>query len=180
VAKGWDVGQRAQLRTSASYSGRYASRNEQQFSDLSATYFGRQELGFTLFASLKGQMVRNPDAPNSLQLGGDEDLRGYPLRYQSGDKTLVLRIEERMYTDLNVFRLIRVGAAAFYDGGRAWGGSIPNTANAGWLSDVGFGLRFLTDRSSKSNVLHLDVAFPLNRDPTIDRVQFLVYTLQSL
>jgi outer membrane protein assembly factor BamA len=180
IARGWDVGQRGLLRTSASFSGRYAGGGEQQLSALSMRYFHRQEYNFTFYAAFNGQMVSKPDVPNPLTLGGDNDLRGYPLRYQSGNKSVLINLEERVYTDWYPFRLIRVGGAVFYDGGRAWGGSNPNTANSGWLSDVGFGLRFLTDRSSVGNVLHIDVAFPLNREPGIDAVQLLVYTKVNL
>jgi outer membrane protein assembly factor BamA len=180
IAKGFDVAERGQLRTSAGFTGRYASAGEQQLSTLAAQYFHRQQHSFTFFGSLTGSMVRNPDVPNPLTLGGDNDLRGYPLRYQSGNKSVLVNLEERAYTDWYPFRLIRVGGAVFYDGGRAWGGSNPNTANSGWLNDVGFGLRLLTDRSAVGNVLHIDVAFPLNREPSIDAVQLLVYTKINL
>jgi len=179
-SKGGDIGERGLMRGAVSFSGRYASGGEQQQSNMDLRYFHRHESGFTFFGSFTGSMLRNPDIPNSLTLGGDNDLRGYPLRYQSGDKSVLLTLEERAYTDWYPFRLIRIGGAVFYDGGRAWGGATPNTGNAGWLSDVGFGLRFLTDRSSKSNILHLDIAFPLNRAQGVDAVQFLVYTRVTL
>lgn len=180
IAKGFDIGERGLLRANLGFTGRYASRGEQQTSNASAEYYHRHNGGFTFYGAFNGAMVRNPDAPNPLTLGGDNDLRGYPLRYQSGNKSVLVTLEERAYTDWYPFRLIRVGGAVFYDGGRAWDGSTPNTANGGWLSDVGFGLRFLTDRSSKSNVLHIDLAFPLNRAEGIDAVQLLVYTKVTL
>ena len=180
ISKGYDITDKALLRTIAAFSGRYASGGEQQLTTFEARYFQRQPHDFTFFGLFRGSMVRNPDVPNSLTLGGDNDLRGYPLRYQSGNKSALVSLEERVYTDWYPFRLVRVGGAVFYDGGRAWGGSNPNTANAGWLNDVGFGLRFLIDRSSKSNVLHVDVAFPLNREAGIDPVQLLVYTKVTL
>jgi outer membrane translocation and assembly module TamA len=102
------------------------------------------------------------------------------LRYQSGNKSVLINLEERYYSDWNPFRLIRVGGAVFYDGGRAWGGSNPNEANSGWLNDVGIGLRLLTDRSAVGNVLHIDLAFPLNRAEGIDAVQLLIYTKVNL
>ena len=49
-----------------------------------------------------------------------------------------------------------------------------NTANPGWLNDVGFGLRILNVHASFGNVLHIDIAFPLNPDPSIESVQYLV------
>jgi len=69
-----------------------------------------------------------------------------------------------------------VGAAVFYDRGRAWGGVNPNTVNGGWLSDAGVGLRLAIDRASFGNVLHVDIATPLNRVPGIKPVQLLVKT----
>ena len=44
------------------------------------------------------------------------------------------------------------------------------------VSDAGIGLRILSDRSSFGNVLHVDLAFPLNPDPNIQSMQFLVKT----
>jgi len=51
-----------------------------------------------------------------------------------------------------------------------------NTVNGGWLSDVGAGFRFALDRASFVNVLHVDIAVPLNRAPGVKGVQYLVKT----
>ena len=51
-----------------------------------------------------------------------------------------------------------------------------NAENPGWLSDVGFGLRLALDRTAFGNVLHADIAVPLNRAEGIKSVQFLVKT----
>jgi outer membrane translocation and assembly module TamA len=112
-------------------------------------------------------------------LGGDNGLRGYPLRYQSGSRRALFTAEERFYTDVYLWRLFRVGGAAFVDVGRAWGGDNINTANPGWLSNVGFGLRFVSVRSAFGNVLHMDIAMPLNTTADISKVQFLVKSKSS-
>jgi outer membrane translocation and assembly module TamA len=75
--------------------------------------------------------------------------------------------------------LFRLGGAAFVDVGRAWGGVLPNTSNPGWLSDVGLGLRIVSERSSFGTVVHIDVALPLNRSGDISKVQFLVKAKRS-
>ena len=130
------------------------------------------------FVSLAGDVLKNPTA--QLGLGGDTGLRGYPRSYQTGDRRVLLNVEERVYTDWYPFRLIRVGGAVFFDSGRAWDGPGESPSSARWLSNVGFGLRFLSTRSSFGNVLHIDLAFPLNRDPNIKSFQFLVQTKLSL
>ena len=65
-------------------------------------------------------------------------------------------------------------AAAFLDVGRAWGGPHVNTANPGWLADAGIGLRISSVRASTKDVLHIDLAFPLNATDNIKKVQVLV------
>ena len=112
-------------------------------------------------------------------LGGDNGLRGYPLRYQSGARRMLFTVEQRFYTDVYLWRLFRIGGAAFFDVGRAWGGTSANAVNPGWLSDVGVGLRIVSVRSAFGNVVHIDLAMPLNRDPGISKVQLLVKTKQS-
>ncbi|HZE92092.1 MAG TPA: hypothetical protein VE029_10375, partial [Rhizobacter sp.] len=73
----------------------------------------------------------------------------------------------------------RIGGAVFFDTGRAWGGNNANTVNPGWLSNAGFGLRIVSVRSAFSNVLHVDLAFPLNPTADVKKVQFLVKTKTS-
>jgi hypothetical protein len=68
----------------------------------------------------------------------------------------------------------------FYDAGRAWGGIFgQGDANPGWLSDFGFGLRILSTRSAFGNVIHMDLAFPVQTGPGIESVQFLFKTRAS-
>ena len=123
--------------------------------------------------------LTHPEVNEYLLLGGDNGLRGYPLRYQSGTRRALFTAEERFYTDLYLWRLFRIGGAVFADVGRAWGGDNTNTVDPGWLSDVGFGLRIVSARSAFGNVVHLDIAMPLNGTPDIDKVQFLVTTKTS-
>lgn len=126
------------------------------------------------FMTLDARLGHNLDLNNPLELGGDSGLRGYPLRYQSGDRSVLYTIEERYFTDWYPFRLFRVGGALFADIGRTWGVNPVGGGSIGWLKDVGFGLRFGPTRASGHEVIHLDIAFPLDGDPSIDNVQFLL------
>ena len=144
-----------------------------------AQYYLRQDKRWLFYAAASGDTLKNPDPSDALLLGGNNGLRGYPLRYQSGNRRALFTLEERLYTDLYWFRLLRVGGAAFFDAGRAWGGSNVNTVDPGWLGNLGFGLRLFSVRSVFSNVLHLDVAFPLHPPDGVKKVQFLVKTKAS-
>ena len=132
-----------------------------------------------LFSLLSGSRGVNLDQDHELVLGGENGLRGYPRQYQAGDRSALFTLEGRYYTSLYPFRLVRVGGAVFYDMGRAWGGDFAKSLDPGVLRNVGVGLRLGMTRSGLGNVIHVDMAFPLDGDPSISPVQFLVTTKQS-
>jgi len=180
VSKGFSSVGGGDLIAGASLSGQYGDgRGQRQFYGLKGQYYRPQGQRGLFYASAALDALRNPFPTDQLLLGGDNGLRGYPMRYQSGDNRALFTVEERLYTDWYIFQLIRVGGAVFFDVGRAWVGPYENLANPGWLRDVGFGLRLANDRSASGNVLHLDVAFPLNADSSIKQWQFLVKTYTS-
>jgi outer membrane protein assembly factor BamA len=131
------------------------------------------------FATIDGTYGHALDLDNTVQLGGDTGLRGYPLRYQSGDSKFLITVEQRYYTDWYPFRLFRIGGAVFADAGRVWGENPVGEANQGWLRDLGFGLRLAPTRSGFGRVIHLDLAFPLDGDASIDDVQILLEAKSS-
>jgi outer membrane protein assembly factor BamA len=89
--------------------------------DASTSYYRRQSARRVLFASVTASLASQLDAERQLVLGGDNGLRGYPLRYQSGGARALFTIEERFYSNWQLLKLFDVGAAAFFDAGRTWG-----------------------------------------------------------
>ena len=146
---------------------------------VSARYYKQQSDQRTFFVTLEGTYGNNLDLDNPVELGGDTGLRGYPLRYQSGDSKILLTIEQRYFWNWYPFRLFRVGGAIFADTGRTWGDDPLGGESLGWLSDVGFGLRLQPTRTGTRSIIHVDVAFPLNGDDSIDSVQFLIESKKS-
>lgn len=155
-----------------------------------ASYYWRVADHQLFYAALHGAASSHLDAEQQLLLGGDTGLRGYPLRYQDGSSQTLLTLEHRIYTKHNLFRLLNVGGAVFFDIGRVWGrGNAPavdningyvGNPNQGVLKDIGFGLRLGSSRSGLGNVIHIDLAFPLDGDPLfVKRVQFVVETKRS-
>ena len=47
------------------------------------------------------------------------------------------------------------------------------------LTDVGIGLRLGNSRTALGNVLHVDLAFPLNGDRSISNMQLVIETKSS-
>jgi len=126
------------------------------------------------FVTMEGTHGHDLDLDNLITLGGDTGLRGYPLHYQTGDSKFLFTVEQRYFWDWYPFRLFRVGGAIFADVGRTWGDNPVGSDSAGWLRDVGFGFRFAPTRTGARKILHLDIAFPLDGDDSIDSVQILL------
>ncbi|MDH5303107.1 MAG: hypothetical protein OEW64_03320 [Gammaproteobacteria bacterium] len=147
--------------------------------DSSVTYHRRQSEKWLFVAGASVFYGYELDADHIMDLGGDTGLRGYPLRYQSGDKKALFSMEQRFFSNWYPLRLFHVGAAAFVDVGRTWGQRSVTTTNLGWLKDVGVGLRLGSDRSGLGNVIHIDLALPLDGTAEIDSLQLVISTKKS-
>ncbi len=177
AATGWKPSPDQTLLLSSDLTGRWGRNGaENLLAGGTARYYWRDWGEHLLFLTLTGNAARNLDPDSQLLLGGDSGLRGYPLRYQDGNGRLLFTAEQRLFTGLNPLHLFHVGGAVFFDAGRTWGGG---ASDLGWLRDVGIGLRLSSSRSGLGNVVHLDLAFPLDGDPSIRSMQWLVTTRTS-
>ena len=165
---------------SASLSGRRETgRSTNVLASINARYYRQQSdkrLFFATLAAIRGHAL---DLDGLAEIGGSRGLRGYPQRYQTGDSSLLLSFEQRYFTDWYPFRVVRVGGAVFADVGRVWGDNPVGEQRFGWLTDVGFGLRLAGTRLSSKKLIHLDIAFPLGGDSTIDDVQISLESKRS-
>ena len=118
--------------------------------------------------------AQNLNANELIYLGGDNKLRGYPARYQTGDKRIVFTIEQRYFTDWYPFRIARIGGAVFMDIGKTWEHEQLNSSQMGWLKSIGFGLRIANSRSEIGRVLHIDIAYPIDGGSDLDKLQLLI------
>jgi len=177
---GWQSEDRRYLFMTASLAGRI---DEGVVHNLNLTaggrYFDRVTDKQMFYASLTGTVTRDLDGEQQLLLGGDNGLRGYPLRFQGGTSSALLTLEHRLYTDWYPLRLLRVGGAVFFDAGRTWGRDLTGAAPLGLLRDVGVGLRFGNNRSGLGNVLHVDFSYALDAPAGIRKTQITVQTQQK-
>jgi outer membrane protein assembly factor BamA len=147
----------------------------------SLRYYARNFRENVFYAAAEGEFGRRLDPETQILLGGDNGLRGYPLRLQSGDRRFLVTLEQRFFSDRELFHLVHLGAAVFFDAGRAWYDKIPDRyffpTERPVLKDVGLGLRIGSSRSSKASMIHLDLAYPLDGDRK--KVQWLVSSSES-
>lgn len=180
LLRGFEIGDLQQLFMTSNFSSRIEDgRARNLIADVGGKYYWRWRPDWLLYAAVSGTVTDSLDPDLQLLLGGDNGLRGYPLRYESGTSRALLTVEQRVYTDWYPFRLVRVGGAIFADVGRTWGTGVIGNSDPGLLRDVGFGFRLGNTRSGLGNVLHIDFAFPLNNIAGIQKFQFLVQTMQS-
>src|SRR5580700_7285178 len=178
--RGIELSELQQLFLTSDFTSRVEEgRARNLIADAAAKYYWRWHQDWLLYAALSGTTTYKLDPDMQLLLGGDNGLRGYPLRFESGTSRTLFTVEQRFFTDWYPFRLVRVGGAVFGDVGRTWGTGVIGNSDPGLLKDVGFGLRLGNTRSGLGNVLHIDLAFPLKQFPGISRTQFLVQTMQS-
>ena len=180
VQNGADLSRRQSLFGSATISGRLeGGAVVNGILSGEARFYRATSRRSKFFAAVSGAVTEQLDHEYQLLLGGDNGLRGYPLRYQAGTARALLTLEQRYYTDWYPFRLFHVGGAAFFDMGRTWGQDVTGLESSGLLRDLGIGLRLGSSRTSFGNVIHIDLAFPLDGNGNIDDVQLLVQTKGS-
>ena len=143
-----------------------------------ARYYHRLSPKWLRFVSLRGLKGINLDLDRPVQIGADTGLRGFPIRYQSGESLVVMSAEQRYFTDWYPFKVMRVGGAVFADVGRTFGDNPIGGESEGWLTNVGVGLRLALTHGG-GRVIHIDVAFPVGAPDDVDTVQFNVTAKRS-
>lgn len=180
AAKGWQPRPGFLLTTRLSGSGRTGEDGlENSLASASLRAYFRTFVRHNFVVAIDADFGRELDPERQLLLGGDTGLRGYPRRFQAGDRRWRVTVEQRFYSSIEVLNVFHLGAAVFADIGRSWyqDGNPYRDAPDDTLRDVGFGLRFASSRSSRGVMIHLDVAFPLDGDQ--DSVQWIVRSSDS-
>lgn len=127
----------------------------------SGTYLGKH----TLASALVIDVGENLDRDRELLLGARDGLRGYEDRTFSGDQRIVFNAEDRVLFTEDVFRLVSLGGAVFFDAGGTSRSGVGDIIKDELYADIGIGLRFGLTRSSGGNVIRVDLAFPLRDGP---------------
>jgi outer membrane protein assembly factor BamA len=140
-------------------SGKYFSQNQFE------TAFYLKLARYHLFASrLYSSYAWKHERDYQVVLGGTNGLRGYPDRYYSGTKMLLLNVEYRVFSPLTIMT-VGVGGAAFFDAGYVWSDR-QNMKLRDLKKDIGVGLRFGLTKSSTARTIRIDCARGLDRKVT--------------
>ena len=145
----------------------------------SLKYFLQQSRKWQLYGDIVFASTHNLDYRQQLFLGGTNGLRGYSEHFLSGSATQKITVEQRYFSDLNPWRIFNLGGAVFFDAGRSSGDNDIDKVKDKIYSDVGLGLRLASNRSSQGNIIHLDIAFPLNKTESKDSYQITLTTKKT-
>ena len=179
VATGWRPGGRQLLLASLNGGSRWGNQGKENFLVGGHLRYYLRNFGKSVFyAAAEGALAEKLDPETQILLGGDSGLRGYPLRYQSGDRRWLVTLEQRVFSEREFFHVLHLGGAVFFDAGRAWFKD-DEFFDQPVLKDVGIGLRLGSSRSSSGAMVHLDLAYPLDREEGIESLQWLVSTSET-
>jgi outer membrane protein assembly factor BamA len=161
------------------WNGRYnleTESSEQVRIDYLVRYFRRQTKHRSFFFNFQATYTRHLNSHQQVFYGGESGARAFDNRFQTGDRRVSLSLEERMYTDIHLFNLVRVGWAIFIDVGRAWQPGVDSGLPDDYLANMGLGLRFTSSKAQVGRVLHVDLSFPMTNkdDPNVESSQVSV------
>jgi hypothetical protein len=99
----------------------------------------------------------NASPGTQLTLGSPNGLRGYPAYQLSGQRQLLLNLEDRMFPDLQAW-FLKVGGVLFFDCGTVCGDQANPFAQR-FHAGAGFGFRIENEKQQGSGIIRIDIAF---------------------
>lgn len=149
-------------RSSSSFDNTLLRGEANYYNVLGVLKYGDMYLGkHTLAAGIYTDWGLDLDRDREFLIGADTGLRGYEARTFTGDKRLVLNLEERAHFADDILELVSVGGAAFIDAGGATVDSYGHLFDEDLYADAGIGLRLGFPRSSGGKVARIDFAVPM-------------------
>ena len=114
---------------------------------------------------LNGNISRAWRIPDHEQLflGENRGLRGYPSYFRTGQNRIILNLEDRIFSKLNLYSF-GFGAAVFSDLGYIWNEQQPLRDQRPFVT-LGAGIRIGSSKSKAATVFRLDFAVALQNDP---------------
>jgi hypothetical protein len=165
ASRGWRIGEGTLLLPQLALDSRVGATSGNTIAAGSLRFVHRFHTKLTQTLVSRLEMRRGWDLDPDVQFfaDGSSAVRGYRLREYEGDRAAVLNVEHRVFSGLELFRMVAPGAAVFFDAGIA-ASSDKGIRAAAVKRDVGVGLRLAFPRASVHTVFRLDIAFPLDPD----------------
>ena len=141
-----------------------------------AKIYGSQTDHSRFYADFTGLQSHNLRYNRQLFLDDNSGFRGYPLRYLSGTNMQKMTLEHRYFFEHNLWRVFNFGAAVFLDVGHISSEKAFENDQSGTYKSIGVGLRIASNRSSRGNIIHIDLAKPLDAPDDLSKWQLTIVT----
>jgi len=140
----------------------YKQKFDRVKNQLKLIYFNKSLPSQTLSLGLNLYSISRQLKYRQITLGGDLGLRGYEINEFSGQKQILLNLEDRIFTPVKILT-VALGAVVFFDAGYLW--EKESHINLKDLrTDVGIGLRLGFTKALAGRVARLDLAKALNEN----------------
>jgi hemolysin activation/secretion protein len=124
-------------------------------------YYNQMFLSQTLAFNLEMRFAQQLETSQQFLLGGDSGLRGFRAREFSGDKKILINLEDRLFSGIDILS-VYLGGVVFFDAGNVW--TREQTVDFSDMNySIGFGLRLGLTRGPGAPVTRIDFGYPLSR-----------------
>ncbi len=180
ISKGTQLSPSMLLLSDLSLQSNFGSTSRSRYvMNLNNELFYTLSPAFGLYGAQHLTLSKNQFYDLPVVIGEENGVRGYPLEFQRGNNRVAFTGELRYYPNINIYDLFDLGAAAFVDAGRVFGTDDFAPQKEQWLSSVGLGARFYSRQAADTDVIHVDVSFPMLSDENVNNVEFMISTKSS-
>lgn len=173
ATRGWDFGPDGYLSWGAGFQGRHEAEGWRQAQGWSSLVgYRRLQERQCLAGMVAWNLLRDPDLPSALYLGGLDGSRGYPNELLAGDQRLLAVLEDRFTTRITILEAVRLGFVV-----RADAAMVHRPLDGRWTPlypSVGAGVRVGDLRSAFGRVYTFALAYPLRKDSRADPYQLTI------
>jgi len=170
VNKGFSFADRSLMLLKLRFEGEiYKDQQTRVLAQIKSEYFHSFNEQWGVYFNNISTLSQNQYLDRPVNIGGNTGVRGFPLQYQHGEYSTQFTSEIRYYPNINIFKLFDLAGTAFADAGNAFGDTLVDNVENSWLYSVGIGARLYSPHSSREHqMIHIDLAFPVSDNPTID------------
>ncbi|MBC3767209.1 ShlB/FhaC/HecB family hemolysin secretion/activation protein [Neptunicella marina] len=180
ISKGVQLADKILMLASTDWNMEFSQRNSLRYhGSLETELFYRYADKWAWYNRIFTELSHRAYIDEPVTIGGDTRLRGYPIQYSHGERSVLMTNEIRYYPKINLYQIFELGAVAFMDVARISGDVSANNMDHGWLSSVGVGLRLYSSHSSDKQVLHLDFAHPMSSGADLSSIEIRMEVKQS-
>jgi len=180
ISKGFSLNERTfTLMNISLYSDIYENKPNRFYTQFEGELFYHLSEKWNIYLANTTNYSKNQYLDQPVTLGGDTGMRGFPLQYQHGSRSIKFTSELRYYPHINIYKLFELAGAAFVDVGKASGTTLAKNIDQHWLYSIGIGARIYSTHASIGRVIHIDLAKPFSDNPDLNGFEIRIQAKET-